>query len=46
MPRIRLAWNRAVEALVLVKFGQELGSDSRLARAIHDAIEILLTITR
>lgn len=46
MPRIRIAWSRAVEALVLVKFGQELGTDSRLARAIHDAIEILLAITK
>jgi hypothetical protein len=38
--------NQWIQSLVLVKLGQELGSDSRLARAIHDAIEILLAVTK
>jgi hypothetical protein len=31
---------------VLVRLGQELGTDSRLARAVHDAIEILLAVVK
>lgn len=33
-------------ALVLVRIGQELGTDSRLARAIHDVIEIVVAFAR
>lgn len=33
-------------ALVLVRLGQELGSDSRLARLVHDAIEVTLTVSK
>ena len=33
--------NNLLPALVLVRIGQELGTDSRLARAIHDVIEIV-----
>lgn len=33
--------NKLINALVLVRFGQELGSDSQAARAIHDVIELL-----
>lgn len=45
-PMTRHNWNAAITALVLVRLGQELGCDSRLARAVHEAIEILLTIGR
>lgn len=34
----RLNWNAALQALVLVRLGQELGTDSRLARALHDLL--------
>lgn len=36
--RVRLTWGRALEALVLVRLGQELGSTSPLARAVHDLL--------
>jgi len=31
-------------ALVLVRIGQELGTDSPAARAIHDVLELLASI--
>lgn len=39
-------WNGILQALVLVRFGQELGSDSRLARALHELVEAVLTAVR
>ena len=42
----RLNWSEALQSLVLVKIGQELGSDTRLARAVHDVIELLIAFTR
>lgn len=42
MNRRRL--DSALTALVLVRIGQELGSDSRLARALHDCIAALLSL--
>lgn len=41
-----LHWNGVLQALVLVRLGQELGSDSRIAKAVHDVIEILLSLQR
>jgi hypothetical protein len=41
-----LNWSEALQSLVLVKIGQELGSDTRLARAVHDVIELLIAFTR
>jgi len=38
--------DRMIHTLVLVRLGQELGTDSRLARAIHDAIEILVAVMK
>jgi hypothetical protein len=38
-------WNAALRALVLVRLGQELGTDSRLARLVHDSITLVLTLT-
>lgn len=32
-----------IRALVLVRLGQELGTDSTVARLIHDAITLVLT---
>ena len=36
----------AFKALVLVRLGQELGTDSQLARAVHDAIDAILAFLR
>ena len=33
-----------IPALVLVRIGQELGTDSPAARAIHDVLELLAAI--
>jgi hypothetical protein len=37
-------WNTAMSALVLVRIGQELGTDSPAARAIHDLLELLASV--
>jgi hypothetical protein len=34
-------WNSAMTGLVLVRIGQELGTDSPAARAVHDLLELL-----
>ena len=39
-------WSSILHALVLVRIGQELGTDSRLARAIHDLIELVVAVGR
>lgn len=36
--------NSAMTALVLVRIGQELGSDTPAARAIHDVLVMLATV--
>lgn len=38
---MRPTWTTILHALVLIRIGQDLGTDSRAARAIHDAIELL-----
>ena len=35
-----------IRALVLVRLGQELGSDSTLARAVHDLADLFLAFVR
>jgi hypothetical protein len=37
-------WNSVLQALVLVRIGQELGTDSPAARVIHDLIELLAAL--
>ena len=37
----RVKWSAALNACVLVKLGQELGTDSPAARAIHDLLDFL-----
>lgn len=37
-------WNAALQSLVLVRIGQELGTDSPAARALHDVLELLAAI--
>ena len=39
-----LNWNTLIQALVLVRIGQELGTESRLARAIHDVVHALVSV--
>ena len=41
-----LNWNSAIQALVLVRLGQELGTDSRLARALHELFDAVLMVWR
>jgi hypothetical protein len=36
----------AIRALVLVRLGQELGTDSTLARAVHDLATLVLSALR
>jgi hypothetical protein len=38
-------WNAAIVALTLVRFGQELGCDSEAARAVHDLLGLLASVT-
>lgn len=42
----RLNWSAMLHTLVLVRLGQELGTDSRLARAVHDLIELVVALGR
>lgn len=37
-------WNAAVVGLSLVRLGQELGTDSPAARALHDLLDLFLMV--
>lgn len=37
-------YNTAIVAMTLVRLGQELGTDSPAARAIHDVLELLCAL--
>lgn len=37
-------WNHAMQSLVLIRLGQELGTDSPAARALHDLLEMLASV--
>lgn len=37
-------WNRLLEALVLIRLGQELGTDSDLAQSIAGGIEAAIRL--
>jgi hypothetical protein len=37
-------WNAALQSLVLIRIGQELGTDSPAARAVHDLLELLSAV--
>ena len=41
---MRRTINRLLPALVLIRIGQELGTDSPAARAVHDVLELLAAI--
>ena len=36
------SWNTLIQALVLVRIGQELGTHSPFARAVHDLVSAVL----
>jgi len=42
----RLNWNAIIQALVLVRLGQELGTESQLARAVHEIVSSFLAVMR
>ena len=37
-------YNAAIAALTLIRIGQELGTDSPAARAVHDLLELLASV--
>ena len=37
-------WNSIIQSLVLIRLGQELGTDSQLARALHDVVKALMVL--
>lgn len=39
-------WNGLIQALVLVRLGQELGTDSPLARALAEIVRVLFSVGR
>lgn len=42
----RLPLDAIIRALVLIRMGQELGTDSPTARAIHDVLTLALAFLR
>lgn len=42
----RLNWNAIIQALVLIRLGQELGTESQLARAVHDVVASFLALMK
>ena len=43
---MKINWSSAMQSLVLVRLGQELGTDSPLARAIHAAADLFLELAK
>lgn len=41
---MRRRWSAALQSLVLIRLGQELGTDSPAARAVHDLLELLASV--
>ena len=39
-------WNAIIQSLVLIRLGQELGTESQVAKAIHDLVAAILTVAR
>jgi hypothetical protein len=42
----RFNWNAVLQSLVLVRLGQELGTESQVARAIHELVTAVLAVCR
>lgn len=43
---VKIDWDKIINCLLLVRLGQELGSDTPLTRAVHDVIDALLRAVR
>ena len=41
-----LDWNLIIQSLVLVRLGQELGTDTPSARAVHQLLDVILRLCR
>lgn len=41
-----IRWNDLITALALVRLGQEMGTDSTVARAAHSVIDLVLAFWR
>ena len=41
---MKMNLSNALHALVLIRIGQDLGTDSQAARAIHDCIDMLVAV--
>lgn len=39
-------WDEAIQALILIRLGQELGSDSALAGSVATAVDALLELVK
>jgi len=39
-----VSWNGLIQGLVLIRLGQELGTQSQLARAVHDLVSALFAL--
>ena len=38
---MKLNWTKAMNALLLIRLGQELGTASPLAKSVHDLLDLL-----
>jgi hypothetical protein len=43
---VKIDWDKLINCLLLVRLGQELGSDTPLTRAIHDVISAIIRAVR
>ena len=39
-----VSWNTVIQGLVLIRLGQELGTQSQLARAVHDLVSAVFAL--
>jgi hypothetical protein len=37
-------WDRMLYVLVLIRMGQELGTDSKLARSVHALVDLIVGV--
>ena len=42
----RFNWNGVIQSRVLVRLGQELGTESEVAQAIHELVTAVLAVCR
>ena len=42
----RFNWNGVIQSIVLVRLGQELGTESEVAQAIHELVTAELAVCR